>query len=111
VKVPLEELELILRPPKPGLLGQMLGGGLFGYCGCAVGMVLGLVARGIAGGHDSTEGIIMGTGLAGALAGAYYGSRFGGNLLKGQPEPMVDMNMWTVDEKKEWFQNNLISRH
>ncbi|SVD11381.1 uncharacterized protein METZ01_LOCUS364235, partial [marine metagenome] len=87
VKIPLDELELILRQPKPGLLGQVLGGGLFGYCGCAVGMVLGLVAWSIAGGHDSTEGIIMGTGIAGAIAGAYYGSRFGGNLLKGQPEP------------------------
>ena len=111
VKIPLDELELILRPPKPGLLGKVLGGGLGGYCCGAVGIFLGLVAWVIAGGQDSTEGIIMGTGLAGALAGAYYGSRFGGNLLKGQPELMVDMNMWTVDEKKEWFQNSLISSY
>jgi len=28
--------------------------------------------------------------------------------LKGQPEILADMTMWTLDEKKEWIQTNLI---
>jgi hypothetical protein len=113
VKVSLDEVEMILSPPKPGLLGQILGGGLGGYCGGVVGFIPGFCIWIIAGGTTGPGGpdgsIILATGLVGAGAGIYYGSKFGGNLLKGQPEVLADMAMWTLDEKKEWIQNNLIN--
>jgi uncharacterized protein YcfJ len=46
--------------------------------------------------------------IAGALGGSYYGQKVGANYLKGEPEMLVDMTMWTVDEKKEYIQTNLI---
>jgi hypothetical protein len=47
--------------------------------------------------------------ISGIVGGAYYGRKLGGNLLKGQPEVLADMAMWTLDEKKEWIQTNLIN--
>ena len=111
VKIPLDELELITLPPKPGTLGQLIGGGLGGYCGGVVGLVLGFITWGVTGAHENGGFIVVGGALGGAIAGAYYGSRFGGNLLKGPPETLVDMAMWTLDEKKEWIQNSLINSY
>jgi hypothetical protein len=59
------------------------------------------------GGSDSEQGVSA-VVIASLLAGAYYGKIFGGNFLKGQPEILADMTMWTLDEKKEWIQTNLI---
>ena len=56
---------------------------------------------------DSEQGVSA-VVIASLLAGAYYGKKFGGNFLKGQPEILADMTMWTLDEKKEWIQTNLI---
>ena len=50
-------------------------------------------------------GIFM---AAGAAAGLYYGRKFGENFLKGQPEVLANMAMWTLDEKREWILTNLI---
>ena len=50
-------------------------------------------------------GIFM---AAGAATGVYYGRKFGGNFLKGQPEVLANMTMWTLDEKREWILTNLI---
>ena len=111
VKIPLGELEFIALPPKPGTLGQLIGGGLGGYCGGVVGLVLGFITWGVTGAHENGGFIVVGGALGGAIAGVYYGSRFGGNLLKGPPETLVDMAMWSLDEKKEWIQNSLISSY
>ena len=111
VKIPLDELELIALPPKPGTLGQLIGGGLGGYCGGVVGLVLGFITWGVTGAHENGGFIVVGGALGGAIAGAYYGRRCGGNLLKGPPETLVDMAMWTLDEKKEWIQNSLINSY
>ena len=53
--------------------------------------------------------VLMGIFMAaGAAAGVYYGRKFGGNFLKGQPEVLANMSMWTLDEKREWILTNLI---
>ena len=113
VKISIADIELIALPPKPALFGQLLGGGVGGYCGGVVGSIPGFFIWIIAGGTTGPGGpdgsIILATGLVGAGAGIYYGSKFGGNLLKGQPEVLADMAMWTLDEKKEWIQTNLIN--
>ena len=107
VKVSLDEVEMILSPPKPGILGQLIGGGLGGYCGGIGGCLIGVMIFPAAFNDGGSQfAFFM---LAGAAAGSYYGSKFGGNLLKGQPEVLADMAMWTLDEKKEWIQNNLIN--
>lgn len=116
VKISITEIELIALPPKPGFLGQVLGGGIGGYCGGIVGMIPGfiiwIVRGGSTGGSGGPDGsIIFVTGLVGAGAGVFYGSKFGGNLLKGPPETLADMAMWNLDEKKEWIQNSLINSY
>jgi hypothetical protein len=37
VKISIADIELIALPPKPALFGQLLGGGVGGYCGGVVG--------------------------------------------------------------------------
>ena len=111
VKIPIAEIEIIALPPKPGLLGQILGGGCGAYGGGLLGMTIGCLifpsaVVGVAGGGG--EGVVQALFFVGALAGAYYGSKLGGGILKGNPEILVDMTMWTVDEKKDWIQTNLI---
>ena len=109
VKVSLDEVEMILSPPKPGLLGQTLGGGVGCWLGqlggCIIGVMLFPGSFGPGDGIEAVQAIAYAVGLA----GAYYGSKVGGNLLKGQPEVLADMSMWTLDEKKEWIQTNLIN--
>ena len=112
MKVPLVEIELIANPPKPGLLGQVLGGGLGGYCGLFVGMISGFIASTVIAENGVGNSTVVGVfAVAGLAAGVHYGSKFGGKLLKGQPEIMVDMTMWTIEEKKGWIQNNLINSY
>jgi len=112
VKVPLAEIELIANPPKPGLLGQVLGGGLGGYCGLFVGMISGFIASTVIAENGVGNSTVVGVfAVAGLAAGVHYGSKFGGKLLKGQPETLVDMTMWTIEEKKGWIQNNLINSY
>ena len=105
VNVPLDEVEMILKPPGPSPLGQILGGAIGGYGGLCVGFIAGLIIFG--GGSDSEQGVSA-VVIASLLAGAYYGKKVGGSFLKGQPEILADMTMWTLDEKKEWIQTNLI---
>ena len=112
VNVPLDEVEMILKPPGPSPLGQILGGGIGGYCGGVVGMIPGFLIWIMIGGTTGPGGpdgsIMLVTGAVGAAAGVYYGSKFGGNLLKGQPEIIVDLGFMTLAEKKEYIQTNLI---
>ena len=112
VKVPLAEIELIANPPKPGLPGQVLGGGLGGYCGLFVGMISGFIASTVIAENGVGKSTVVGVfAVAGLAAGVHYGSKFGGKLLKGQPETLADMTMWTIEEKKGWIQNNLINSY
>ena len=112
VKVPLAEIELIANPPKPGLPGQVLGGGLGGYCGLFVGMISGFIASTVIAENGVGNSTVVGVfAVAGLAAGVHYGSKFGGKLLKGHPETLVDMTMWTIEEKKGWIQNNLINSY
>ena len=112
VKVSLDEVEMILMPPGPSTLGRFLGGAVGGYAGMCVGLCASIIifprAIGV-GGSDGelTAGRIL--IISGLVGGAYYGRKLGGNLLKGQPEVLADMSMWTLDEKKEWIQTNLIN--
>ncbi len=109
VKVSLDEIEMILMPPGPSVLGQILGGFFCGYGGALGGCLIGvmMVPGSFSNNNDGPPlfGLFM---LAGAAAGAYYGRKLGGGFLKGQPEVLADMSMWTLDEKKEWIQTNLI---
>jgi len=105
VNVPLDEVEMILKPPGPSPFGQIVGGAIGGYGGICVGFIAGVIIFG--GGSDSEQGVSA-VVIASLLAGAYYGKIFGGNFFKGQPEILADMTMWTLDEKKEWIQTNLI---
>ena len=107
VNVPLDEVEMILKPPGPSPLGQILGGAIGVYGGICVGFIAGSIIFGNLLGGGS-EGGVLAVGITSLLAGAYYGKKFGGNFLKGQPEILADMTMWTLDEKKEWIQTNLI---
>ena len=106
VKIPIEEIELIALPPKLGLLGQILGGFICGYGGGIGGCLIGVMIFPAAFNDGESQLLIF--MAAGAAAGVYYGSKFGGNLLKGKPEILVDMTMWTLEEKKEYIQTNLI---
>jgi hypothetical protein len=107
VKVSLDEIEMILMPPGPSVLGQILGGFFCGYGGLIGGCLTGVMM--FPGSFNNDEGTLPGLFmLAGAAAGIYYGRKLGGGFLKGQPEVLADMSMWTLDEKKEWIQTNLI---
>lgn len=105
VSVSLDEVEMILDSPGPSPLGQIAGGAIGGYGGICIGFIAGSIIFG--GGSEGEEGVLA-VGIASVLAGAYYGSKAGGNFLKGQPEIIVDMTMWTVEEKKEYIQTNFI---
>ena len=67
---------------------------LFVMAGCIIGAVFG--------------SYLFNVFFAGALGGGYFGRKMGGNYLKADPEILVDMIMWTVVEKKEYIQTNLI---
>jgi len=110
VKVSLDEIEMILIPPGPSVLGRFLGGAIGGYCGMAGGCVLGILIfpRSIGASEEGINGL-RAMFLVGLIAGNYYGKKIGGNYLKGQPEVLADMSMWTLEEKKEWIQTNLIN--
>ena len=106
VKIQIAEIELIALPPKLGIIGQVVGGGIGGYCGGIGGCLIGVMIFPAAFNDGESQLLIF--MAAGAAAGVYYGSKFGGNLLKGKPEILVDMTMWTLEEKKEYIQTNLI---
>ena len=105
VNVPLDEVEMILKPPGPSPLGQILGGAIGGYGGICVGFIAGVIIFG--GGSNSEEGVSA-VVIASLLAGAYYGSKVGGGILKGEPEIIADLGFMTLAEKKEYIQTNLI---
>ena len=104
-KISLEEIQLISTPPGASPLGQIIGGAIGGYGGCCVGAIGGMIA------FRGQENGVRVFALAGVLGGVYYGKRLGGNLLKGEPEILADMTMWTVEEKREWIQYNLIGSY
>ena len=105
VKVSLDEVEMILKPPPgPSPFGQILGGAIGGYGGICVGFIVGSIAFGGLKNEEGVGAVI----IVSLFGGAYYGSKVGGNFLKRDPEIIVDMTMWTVDEKKEFIQTNLI---
>ena len=105
VNVPLDEVEMILKPPGPSPLGQILGGAIGGYGGFCVGFIAGVIIFG--GGSNSEQGVLA-VGITSLLAGAYYGSKVGGGILKGEPEIIADLGFMTLAEKKEYIQTNLI---
>ena len=105
VNVPLDEVEMILKPPGPSPLGQILGGAIGGYGGICVGFIAGVIIFG--GGSNSEQGVLA-VGITSLLAGAYYGSKVGGDILKGEPEIIADLGFMTLAEKKEYIQTNLI---
>ncbi len=106
IKIPIAEIELIALPPKPGLLGQILGGFICGYGGGIGGCLIGVLIFPASFNDEGAQlGLFM---LAGAAAGVYYGSKLGGGFLKGKPEIIGDLGFMTLDEKKEWIQTNLI---
>ena len=107
VKIPIEEIELIALPHKPGLLGQILGGFICGYGGLCVGFIAGSIIFGNLLGGGSEQGVLA-VGITSLLAGAYYGSKVGGGILKGEPEIIADLGFMTLAEKKEYIQTNLI---
>jgi hypothetical protein len=107
VNVPLDEVEMILKPPGPSPLGQILGGAIGGYGGICVGFIAGSIIFGTLLGGGSQEGMLAVT-ITSLLAGAYYGSKVGGGILKGEPEIIADLGFMTLAEKKEYIQTNLI---
>ncbi|MBC8344621.1 MAG: hypothetical protein H8E56_00010 [Candidatus Marinimicrobia bacterium] len=106
VKIPIEEIELIALPPKPGLLGQVAGGVIGGYGGALGGCLIGVMIFPAAFNDGGSQFVIF--MLAGAAAGVYYGSKLGGGFLKGKPEVIADLGFMTLAEKKDWIQTNLI---
>ena len=111
IKIPIAEIELIALPPKPGLLGQILGGFICGYGGLCVGFIAGSIIFGylpFSGRSEETEKGVLAVGITSLLAGAYYGSKLGGGFLKGEPEIIADLGFMTLAEKKEYIQTNLI---
>ena len=107
VNVPLDEVEMILKPPGPSPLGQILGGAIGGYGGICVGFIAGSIIFGNLLGGGSVRGV-RAVIIASVIAGAYYGSKFGGFFLKGEPEIIADLGFMTLAEKKEYIQTNLI---
>ena len=76
-----------------------------------VGMISGFIASALAENGVGNSTVVGVFAVAGLAAGVHYGSKFGGKLLKGHPETLVDMTMWTIEEKKGWIQNNLINSY
>ncbi|MBC8344622.1 MAG: hypothetical protein H8E56_00015 [Candidatus Marinimicrobia bacterium] len=108
-KIPIEEIELISLPPGTSKLGQFFGKNVGACGGMCVGFLAGVVAfpRSLGVSNKGINGLRAFI-IVGALAGGYYGQKVGGNYLKADPEILVDMTMWTVEEKKEYIQTNLI---
>lgn len=111
VKVSLNEVEIILKPPSPSGRGQFLGRNLGTCGGMCVGFLAGVIVfpKSLGVREEGINGLRAFI-IAGALGGSYYGRKMGANYLKGEPEILVDMTMWTLDEKKEYIQTNLLTR-
>ncbi len=109
VKISLAEIELIALPPGPCGLGQFLGKNVGACGGLLVGFIAGVIVfpKSLGVREEGMYGL-QAFIIAGALGGGYFGRKMGGNYLKADPEILVDMNMWTVVEKKEYIQTNLI---
>ena len=108
VKVPLAEIESIALSPGPSSRGQFLGKNVGACGGLLVGLIAGVIVFPRSDVNDEEISGLKVFIIAGALGGSYYGQKVGANYLKGEPEMLVDMTMWTVDEKKEYIQTNLI---
>ena len=108
VKVPLAEIESIALSPGPSSRGQFLGKNVGACGGLLVGFIAGVIVFPRSDVNDEEISGLKVFIIAGALGGSYYGQKVGANYLKGEPEMLVDMTMWTVDEKKEYIQTNLI---
>ena len=109
VKISLTEIELIALPPGPSGLGQFLGKNVGACGGLLVGFIAGVIVfpKSLGVREEGMNGL-QAFIIAGALGGGYFGRKMGGNYLKADPEILVDMTMWTVEEKKEYIQTNLI---
>ncbi len=108
VKISLTEIELIALPPGPSGLGQFLGKNVGACGGLLVGFIAGVIVFPRSDVNDEEISGLKVFIIAGALGGGYFGRKMGGNYLKADPEILVDMIMWTVVEKKEYIQTNLI---
>ena len=108
VKVPLADIESIALSPGPSSRGQFLGKNVGACGGLLVGFIAGVIVFPRSDVNDEEISGLKVFIIAGALGGSYYGQKVGANYLKGEPEMLVDMTMWTVDEKKEYIQTNLI---
>ena len=108
VKVPLADIESIALSPGPSSRGQFLGKNVGACGGLLVGLIAGVIVFPRSDVNDEEISGLKVFIIAGALGGSYYGQKVGANYLKGEPEMLVDMTMWTVDEKKEYIQTNLI---
>ena len=109
VKVPLAEIESIALSPGPSSRGQFLGKNVGACGGLLVGFIAGVIVFPRSDVNDEEISGLKVFIIAGALGGSYYGQKVGANYLKGEPEMLVDMTMWTVVEKKEYIQTNLIN--
>ena len=109
VKVPLADIESIALSPGPSSRGQFLGKNVGACGGLLVGFIAGVIVfpKSLGVREEGMNGL-QAFIIAGALGGGYFGRKMGGNYLKADPEILVDMNMWTVVEKKEYIQTNLI---
>tara|TARA_B100001971_G_scaffold15939_1_gene12470 strand:- start:167 stop:676 length:510 start_codon:yes stop_codon:yes gene_type:complete len=110
VKLPITDIERIALSPGPSGLGQFLGKNLGACGGMCVGFLAGVIVfpQSLGVREEGINGLRAFI-IAGALGGSYYGRKMGGNYLKADPKVLADMSMWTVDEKKEWIQTNLIN--
>jgi len=110
MKISIKNVELIALPPKPSILGQIIGGGIGGYCGGIAGLIPGFLIwigmGGSTGGSGPSGKIIIATAFAGA--GAYYGLKKGGKYLSRKPKIVANMSNWTLNEKKTFIQSKLI---
>ena len=108
VKVPLADIESIALSPGPSSRGQFLGKNVGACGGLLVGFIAGVIVFPRSDVNDEEISGLKVFIIAGALGGGYFGRKMGGNYLKADPEILVDMTMWTVVEKKEYIQTNLI---
>ena len=110
VKLPITDIERIALSPGPSGLGQFLGKNLGACGGMCVGFLAGVIVfpQSLGVREEGINGLRAFI-IAGALGGSYYGRKMEGNYLKADPKVLADMSMWTVDEKKEWIQTNLIN--
>ena len=108
VKLPITDIERISLSPGPGSRGQFLGKNVGACGGLLVGFIAGVIVFPRSDVNDEEISGLKVFIIAGALGGGYFGRKMGGNYLKADPEILVDMTMWTVVEKKEYIQTNLI---